>query len=153
MQGDKRQAADFLPQARQFDGEGMGTGRWRLTVREEFSASHQLRHYQGKCEALHGHNFGVEVSIEGDRTDERTGMLLDFKVLKDITRESVGLLDHKHLNDLEAFAGENPSSEHLARFLFREIERRLGGYAVSLVEVTVAEKSSQSATYFEPVEK
>ncbi len=127
----------------------MGNGRWRLTVREEFSASHRLRHYEGKCEALHGHNFGVEVSIEGERTDERTGMLLDFKVLKDITREAVGLLDHKHLNDLEAFSGENPSSEHLARFLFREIERRLKGYAVRLVEVTVAEKSSQSATYFE----
>jgi len=127
----------------------MGSGRWRLTVREEFSASHQLRQYQGKCEAMHGHNFGVEVSIEGERTDERTGMLLDFKVLKDVTREAVGLLDHKHLNDLEPFTSENPSSEHLARFLFREIEQRLTGYAVRLCEVTVAEKSSQSATYFE----
>ncbi|MBA4356526.1 MAG: 6-carboxytetrahydropterin synthase QueD, partial [Desulfovibrio sp.] len=33
-------------------------GKWRLTVDEAFCASHQLRNYNGKCEHLHGHNFG-----------------------------------------------------------------------------------------------
>ena len=40
-------------------------GIWRLTVTEGFCASHCLRGYEGPCENLHGHNFGVEVVVEG----------------------------------------------------------------------------------------
>ena len=42
-------------------------GTFRLVVSLDFSASHQLRHYQGKCENMHGHNFTV--SQNGYTTD------------------------------------------------------------------------------------
>ena len=62
---------------------------WRLTVRDEISAGHALRHYEGKCERLHGHNFAVELTVEGDKLTENVELLLDFKVLKRALKEEL----------------------------------------------------------------
>lgn len=124
-------------------------GHYRLTVVREFSASHQIENYCGKCEELHGHNFGVEVVVRGENPDPSTGMLLDFKILKQTTNDVLDTLDHKHLNKLEIFKGISPSSEHIARYVFGEIKARLAAYDVVLQEVTVSEKAGQSATYYE----
>lgn len=126
-------------------------GKWRLTVDEAFCASHQLRNYNGKCEHLHGHNFGVTVEVEGARLDPAVEILVDFGELKRLAREAVSTLDHSHLNDLPAFAARNPSSENLARHLFREIKDRLVVAApeVRLLSVSVSEKGTSRATYLE----
>ena len=126
-------------------------GKWRLTIDEAFCASHQLRNYNGKCEHLHGHNFGVQVEVEGDRLDPAVEILVDFGELKRLTREAVSTLDHAHLNDLPAFTEHNPSSENLARHLFLDLKARLAGLAphARLVSVGVSEKGSSRATYME----
>ncbi|MDO9630301.1 MAG: 6-carboxytetrahydropterin synthase QueD [Humidesulfovibrio sp.] len=126
-------------------------GKWRLTVDEAFCASHQLRNYNGKCEHLHGHNFGVTVEVEGRELDPAVEILVDFGELKALTREAVGVFDHNHLNDLPAFAEHNPSSENLARHLYHEIKDRLVVSAphVRLVSVSVSEKGTSRATYVE----
>ncbi|OGR38785.1 MAG: 6-carboxytetrahydropterin synthase QueD [Desulfovibrionales bacterium GWA2_65_9] len=126
-------------------------GKWRLTVDEAFCASHQLRNYNGKCEHLHGHNFGVTVEVEGSELDPAVEILVDFGELKRLTREAVGALDHSHLNDLPAFTEHNPSSENLARHLYREIRDRLAALApqARLRSVSVSEKGTSRATYME----
>ncbi len=124
-------------------------GKWRLTVSEGFCASHCLRGYEGPCENLHGHNFGVEAVVEGERLDPKVEYLVDFKVLRGRLREILAGLDHRHLNDLPAFALENPSSENLARFVYRQLEAALAGQPVRLVSVSVSEKDSSKATYME----
>jgi len=126
-------------------------GKWRLTVDEAFCASHQLRNYNGKCEHLHGHNFGVTVEVEGRKLDPAVEILVDFGELKALTREAVGAFDHNHLNDLPAFAERNPSSENLARHLYQEIKTRLAAAAphARLVSVSVSEKGTSRATYLE----
>lgn len=124
-------------------------GRWRLSVSEEFSASHQLRHYEGKCERMHGHNFGVVAEVQGDTLSPGTELLIDFKVLRGHLKDALAALDHRHLNEVACFAERNPSSENIARFLYGELAARLAGSGVEVVGVTVAEKPGQSATYFE----
>lgn len=124
-------------------------GIWRLTVTAGFSASHCLRGYEGPCENLHGHNFGVEAVVEGERLDPKIEYLVDFKVLKSRLREILGRLDHKHLNELPAFGVENPSSENLARYIYRELDAALSGEPVRLVSVSVSEKDASKATYME----
>ena len=52
---------------------------WRIKVIDWFSAGHQLRGYQGKCEALHGHRFKVVVKVESAEID-KTGMVYDSYV-------------------------------------------------------------------------
>ncbi|MGE4298440.1 MAG: 6-carboxytetrahydropterin synthase QueD [Desulfovibrionaceae bacterium] len=124
-------------------------GKWKLTVRAEFAASHSLRNYGGKCEALHGHNFGVELTVSGDRLAPDTDILVDFTVLKRDLKEVLDLLDHTHLNEVPPFDAVNPSSENLARFIYRTIRPRVEAAGARMESVTVAERAAQSATYWE----
>jgi 6-pyruvoyltetrahydropterin/6-carboxytetrahydropterin synthase len=120
---------------------------WILRVRDGFSSAHFLRGYEGKCENLHGHNWIVEVEVEGHELDSKTGILLDFKILKSVVRDVLSDLDHILLNDLEYFKKFNPSAENIARYIFEALKERLKAYNVSLRSVTVWESESASATY------
>ena len=128
---------------------------WRLTVRDDFSAGHALRHYEGKCERMHGHNFAVELTVEGSQLAAGTEMLLDFKVLKKGLKIVLDALDHRLLNETPPFDRINPSSENLARHIWQGMQAHLTAHddpqarLVRLHSVTVSEKGAQSATYLE----
>jgi len=127
----------------------MGKGQWRLKVSGDFSSSHQLRHYEGKCENMHGHNFEVEVDVVGESLDPKLGILMDFKELRRLLKTVTDELDHRHLNELQAFAEHNPSSELLAQYIYRRLQELLVGHPVRLAEVMVSEKASSRAYYTE----
>lgn len=128
-------------------------GHWQVTVRDEFSAAHALRNYHGKCENAHGHNFAVEVCVEGGELDMETGMLLDFKTLKSILKMALANLDHRLLNEAAPFLTANPTSENLAAHIAMEVNARLQSCEdpqarnVRLKKVSVSEKASQTATW------
>lgn len=123
---------------------------WVLRVRDRFSSAHYLRHYEGKCERLHGHNWMVEVEVEGDSLDKETGILVDFKILKGLLDKVLHNLDHRLLNEIEPFTELNPSSEILAKYIYEKLKRELLDYPnVRLRSVTVWESDSASATYYE----
>ena len=60
----------------------------------KFSAAHFIT-FGGKCERLHGHNYGVQVEIEGDLGNDK--LVFDFTVLKRLTREICQRLNHRFL--------------------------------------------------------
>ena len=60
-----------------------------------FSAAHMVIGHQS-CGKIHGHSYIVDVEIEGKRTGQ-FGFVIDFKVLKDITRKICKSLDHRVL--------------------------------------------------------
>ena len=126
----------------------MARSLWRLTIRSEFCAAHALRHYQGKCERLHGHNYGVEATVEGERLLPETELLLDFTDFKQLLKNALEDLDHHFLNDVPPFDVSNPSAENLSRYIWQRLSPLLPG-GVRLHSVTVAEKDIQSATYME----
>jgi len=127
----------------------MAKGVWQLTVTKDFSASHALRNYQGKCETLHGHNFGVQAVVEGDTLDPDVEYVVDFSVLKTALAEAIEPLDHAHLNETPPFDVKNPSSENLALYVYKRLQPGVEKHGVRLVAVTVSEKAGQSATYRE----
>lgn len=129
--------------------QAMSASFWRLTVRSEFSASHALRHYQGKCENTHGHNFSVEAVVQGDTLSPDTELLADFSDLKRDLKQVLNTLDHKDLNATPPFDRINPSSENLSRHIFKALAPLAEGRGVRLHSVTVSEKAAQSATYME----
>lgn len=126
----------------------MSGGLYCLTVKSSFAAAHRLREYEGNCEQLHGHNWQVEVSVESDRLDS-LGMALDFRIMKQALSELLARWDHKYLNEIPPFTGENPSSENLARYLFDEMEGMLPGPA-RVSRVTVWESEDARAEYSRP---
>lgn len=116
-----------------------------VTVTKSFSAAHALK-IGGKCEDLHGHNFKVDVTVEG-RELSPEGLLVDFRDLKRWTAEALDELDHKFLNELPAFSGACATSERVARYLFERIAARMQGHSARLAEVTVWESDSARVRY------
>ncbi|MFO7811869.1 MAG: 6-carboxytetrahydropterin synthase QueD [Pelovirga sp.] len=119
---------------------------FHLSIITSFAAAHNLLHYQGDCENLHGHNWKVEVTVSAEDLD-KSGLGIDFKILKKHTREVMNYLDHKYLNDLDAFKDISPSSEQIARFIFEQIEKSLQAYEVIVQKVTVWESDNAYAAY------
>ena len=126
-----------------------GNKYWHLTIKKHFSASHALRCFKGKCENLHGHNFGVEMTVSGSKLERDAQILMDFGDLKRALKEVLNTLDHKHLNEVPPFDTINPSSENLSQYIFQHVAPLVESETVTLVSITVSEKDGQSATYFE----
>ncbi len=60
----------------------------------DFSSAHFVES-AGVCETLHGHNYDVDIVIEGPLDED--GMVVDFKEIKDTIRRMCKELDHKVL--------------------------------------------------------
>ena len=119
---------------------------YKVSVELDFDAAHYLRGYQGKCEALHGHRFRVEATLEAARLDE-IGLAYDFTKLKQYLGEILGRFDHTCLNDSVPFDKINPSSENIAAVIYGELSARLGKEPVKLANVIVWESPTSHVTY------
>ena len=119
---------------------------YELKIITEFSAAHNLRNFRGKCEALHGHNWKVEVVISGRDLDE-SGVVLDFAEVKAATSEIMSEIDHRYLNDLPFFTEHNPSSENIARYIFQRLQEKIDNDRVRIRRVTAWESQDACATY------
>jgi 6-pyruvoyltetrahydropterin/6-carboxytetrahydropterin synthase len=121
---------------------------FEVSVEQTFAAGHALRNYKGRCENVHGHNFRVRVTIEGERLDD-TGLLVDFLDVKKSMGDIIARLDHVFLNDIPPFDVKNPSAENIAEYFHEELSRTLAAnpVPVQLREVRVWETDIQSAAY------
>lgn len=119
---------------------------FELKIITQFAAAHRLRNFQGKCEQLHGHNWKVEVFLLADRLDS-AGLVRDFGEIKTKTQGILNGLDHHYLNELTPFQEENPSSELIARYLFRQLSRLLDDERAKVSKVSVWESDTSCATY------
>ena len=117
-----------------------------VTIRKSFSAAHLLKEIGGKCEALHGHNFAVEITVRSEILDDQD-LLVDFRKVKGWTQEVLDQLDHRYLNELEPFLDCNPSSEQIARFLFEQLAPQAQAAQVTLAKVTVWESENAKVSY------
>ena len=98
----------------------------KVCRRVNFNAAHRLYRKDwsdekndavfGKCNNpnFHGHNYIMEVWIEGD-IDPETGYVIDLKILKDIIKEEiVERFDHRNLNlDCSEFENLIPTAENI----------------------------------------
>ena len=121
---------------------------FEISVENTFAAGHALRNYRGKCENVHGHNFRVQVTIEGERLDD-TGLLVDFLDVKKSMQDVIARLDHQFLNEVPPFDVKNPSAENIAEYFYAEVSRDLAEspVPVRIREVKVWETEIQSAAF------
>ncbi len=117
---------------------------YSLKVEGVFSSAHNLRGYKGKCEDLHGHNWRVKIIVRSDRLDN-IGMVLDFKYLKKKLNAVLEEMDHKYLNKIAYFKKVNPTSENIAKYIYKKLKPKIPW----LNCVTVWENATSSATYEE----
>ncbi len=96
-----------------------------------FEASHQLPLLPAdhKCFRLHGHNYRVEVEIDGQLT---AGMILEFSLLDAYMAMAVlDRLDHHHLNDIVP----NPTAENLSFHIYERLALSAFGERIRRVRV------------------
>lgn len=75
-----------------------------------------------KCYRLHGHSFKIEVHVTGE-VDQNTGWIMDFADISTAFKPLFERLDHHYLNEIEGL--ENPTSENLARWIWRQLKPAL----------------------------
>jgi len=123
---------------------------FEISVEETFAAGHALREYRGKCENVHGHNYKVQVIIEGANLNS-IGLLVDFTEVKRILHEVADQLDHKFINDVPPFDVQNPSAENMAKYFYDEVSNRLSECAleapVRVARVKLWETETSTAVY------
>ena len=100
----------------------------------EFSASHCLHDptlsvpenemSYGKCRQLHGHNYELQVEVQGPI--DRFGCVINSQQLDAIVRTHVlKAYDHKHLNDLAHFSSQAPTVERIAEHIHMSLKSAL----------------------------
>ena len=131
------------------------------TRRVEFSASHVCRNpslsdsdnqriYGASANPHgHGHNFVVEVSLDG-QPDPVSGMIFDLKDLKEIlNREVIGPFDHRFLNrEVPPFDKVVPTPENIAIEIWRRVAPYFEVAPARLHAVRVYESEDLYVDYF-----
>ena len=125
---------------------------------EHFNAAHRLHVPEwtdamnakvfGKCNNpnYHGHNYRLIVKVTGE-PDERTGYVMDMKILSDIIKQEVLLrFDHKNLNlDTQEFKDTNPTAENIAIAIYNLL--RLHIASVMELKITLYETERNYVEY------
>jgi 6-pyruvoyltetrahydropterin/6-carboxytetrahydropterin synthase len=115
---------------------------YQVRVSSKFSAAHNLRNYNGKCENLHGHTWKVEVCLEAKALNDN-GFLYDFKEIKKALNEILDMFDHSYVNELRPFDKINPTAENLSFYIYTEMKKQFS----DLKEVVVWESEDARAIY------
>jgi 6-pyruvoyltetrahydropterin/6-carboxytetrahydropterin synthase len=107
-----------------------------------FEAAHRLPNVppDHKCARLHGHSFRVEIRVSGP-VGRDSGWVMDFADVKIAFEPLLSRLDHYYLNDVDGL--ENPTSENIARWIWRRLKPSLP----LISEVTVHETCTSGCTY------
>lgn len=92
------------------------------------------------CARVHGHTFLVRVTVAGP-IDGVTGFVVDFADVQRAFAPVYEALDHRFLNDVPGL--ENPTSEHLAVWIWRQLKNPLPG----LAEVEITETGASGVRY------
>jgi 6-pyruvoyltetrahydropterin/6-carboxytetrahydropterin synthase len=119
-----------------------------IGIRAQYEAAHFLRNYQGPCSRLHGHRYEVEVVLVFEELDE-AGISYDFMEADAHLQSVTGELDHQNLNELAAFQDVETSAENQARYIYRELKRRMGEHGSHLSAVRLWETARHWAEYSE----
>ena len=119
---------------------------YEVIVEQQFSAAHYLKDYPGKCANVHGHNYRVQITVEGEALDH-LGMVIEFEVIKQALKEWIDKFDHGFLNEIAPFDTINPSAENLAKFFHDVVAAAIAGSAARVTYARVFETDKCSAGY------
>lgn len=108
----------------------------------EFDAAHNLIHYHGKCERLHGHTYRLVVKLQG--TLDKEDMVYDFTKLKQLVKtEILDEFDHHYINDFI----QQPTTENMAIYIWDKLEPLVRTDNAHLYEIQVWETKTSGIVY------
>jgi 6-pyruvoyltetrahydropterin/6-carboxytetrahydropterin synthase len=120
--------------------------KYTLKIVTDFASAHTLRDYPGACSRMHGHNWKVEAEVTATQLDE-VGMAIDFKDIKQTTRDIAARLDHRYLNDIAPFTEKNPTAENIAAYFYTKLSQALNTEQVQVSSITLWETERACVRY------
>lgn len=121
---------------------------FELTVEKNFASAHYLNNYDGKCENMHGHNYKVKATVQGNVL-LKNGILIDFHELKNYLEEILSEFDHKVINMHKDFVKTNPTAENIACWIYKKLNDKLLKSNVTVKNICVYETDTSYCTYYE----
>jgi 6-pyruvoyltetrahydropterin/6-carboxytetrahydropterin synthase len=121
---------------------------YEVIITHPFVAAHRLTLYDGSLEPLHGHNWKMEVRLQGKDLD-KIEVLIDFLEVKAKVGAILKEIDYSYLNENLKLEGHNPSAEIIARWLFKKIQGAILHPVAKVTRVTVWETEDCAASYSE----
>jgi 6-pyruvoyl-tetrahydropterin synthase len=127
---------------------------FRVTVRDHIMIAHSLTgEVFGPAQRLHGATYVVDATFGGPDLDA-DGILVDIGRATDVVREVLGRLHYRNLDDEDLLAGQNSSTEVLARWVADQLAGRAtsgdlgpGGRNLATITVTLHESHVAWASY------
>lgn len=127
---------------------------FRVTVRDHIMIAHSLRGAVfGPAQGLHGATYVVDATFAGPELDD-DGILVDIGRAATELHGVLEALNYRNLDDDPLLAGQNTSTEVLARVIADRLAERVqagglgpGGSALSGIEVTLRESHIAWASY------
>jgi len=140
----------------------------RVTKEFTFEMAHALLGYDGSCKYIHGHSYGLSVTVLGkpkkNENDPKLGMVIDFGDLKRIVKATVvDIFDHalvlnsktpkdsfnqkQELFDKVIFVDYQPTSEILVADFAERISRSLPE-GIKLLNLRLRETATSYADWF-----
>jgi 6-pyruvoyltetrahydropterin/6-carboxytetrahydropterin synthase len=126
----------------------------KVSRRATFNAAHRLFRADwtdeqnaevfGKCSNpnYHGHNYVLEVWLDGDINPE-TGYVIDLKTVKDVINSEISdRFDHRNLNlDCPEFAELNPTAENIAFVSWNLLRAKLPNHLALTIKLWETENN------------
>ena len=127
---------------------------YSLCVRDYIMIAHSFRgELFGPAQRLHGATFVVDCEFRRDELDA-DGLVVDIGKASMVLRELLAEMDYRNLDDEPAFAGQNTTTEFLARVIFDRMAARIaagelgaGVSGLTGLRVTLSESHVAWAAY------
>lgn len=127
---------------------------YTVSVRDHFMIAHSFEgEVFGPARQLHGATYVVDACFSAPVLDD-DGIVVDIGRAATLLRAVLGEFNFRNLDEQDAFAGRNTSTEFLARVVFDRIAGRIrsgelgpGGEAVTGLRVVLHESHVAWAAY------
>ena len=131
---------------------------YSISVRDHMMIAHSLSgEVFGPAQQLHGATYVVDVELRRESLDA-DGIVVDIGRARDALRAVLATLDYRNLDELPELAGENTTTEFLARRVFDLMAESIAkgelgetAQGLSSMKVTLQESHIASAAYEGPL--
>ena len=127
-----------------------------VTRRYVFSAAHKTENIAldkkeneaiyGKCNTLHGHEYRLEVTVRGTRTDK--GIVIESDFMDSEVTNTLRKYDKQILNEVPGMPGKNATTENFIRVLWNDLEQWINGDNYKLYKLRLRETARNFFDYY-----
>ncbi|CAN8062056.1 unnamed protein product [Agarophyton chilense] len=126
---------------------------YSLGVRDSMMIAHSFTGKEfGPAEKMHGATFVVDCEFITDKLERTVNWVVDIGEASTVLKEVLSEFNYKNLDELDAFRGQNTTTEFMCRQVFDRVAERFKGRFVGAIRIKMKESHVAWASYTGVVE-